>query len=160
MNDKRCYEGMFLVDAGKGEFEAATGPIRTVLDRSEAELLSIRPWDERRLTYEIKGRKRALYVLTYFKLDPTKVPEVERDVQLSEEILRALLLRRDHLSDELLNAPTPAMSGVRRSSRDEDHGEKKPATTTRPEHKPDSDGHEATNGGDSKTTEADDETKA
>ena len=108
MADMKTYEGMFLVDAGNPDFEAATAPIRTVLERSEAEVLSSKPWDERRLAYEIKDRKRALYVLTYFKLDPSKMPELERDIELNEELIRAMILRKDSLTDEVLNAETPA----------------------------------------------------
>jgi len=110
MTDKKIYEGMFLLDAGNPDFEASSQPVRTMLERSEAELLAIKPWDERRLAYEIKGRKRGLYVLTYFKLDPGKVTELERDVELDEDVLRMLVLRRDHLTDEQINAQTPAMS--------------------------------------------------
>lgn len=110
MADMKTYEGMFLVDAGNPDFEAATAPIRTVLERSEAEVLSSKPWDERRLAYEIKDRKRALYVLTYFKLDPSKMPELERDIELNEELIRAMILRKDNLTDEVMNAETPATS--------------------------------------------------
>ena len=120
MAEKRIYEGMFLVDAGNPDFDAASQPIHAVLERGEAELLSIKPWDERRLTYEIKGRKRALYVLAYFKMDPGNITELERDVQLNEEIVRALFLRRDELADEVINAETPATTGRRqREEREE-----------------------------------------
>ena len=66
------YEGMFLLDVGQPNFELACEPIRNVLQRSNAEVLSMRLWDERKLAYEIKGRKRGVYVLVYFKLDPEK----------------------------------------------------------------------------------------
>jgi len=110
MAEMKTYEGMFLVDAGNPDFDAASAPIRTVLDRSAAEVLSLKPWDERRLAYEIKGRKRALYVLTYFKLDTSKMAELERDIELNEEIVRAMILRKDDLTDEVMNAETPATS--------------------------------------------------
>jgi len=51
---------------------------------------------------------RGLYVLAYFKVDPTKVVEIEHDCQLSEEILRVLLIRKDSISDEEIGAETPA----------------------------------------------------
>jgi small subunit ribosomal protein S6 len=108
MMNTKTYEGMFLVDAGNPDFDASSAPVRTVLERSEAEVLSMKAWDERRLAYEIKGRKRALYVLAYFRLDPLKVAELERDVELNEGVLRALILRRDNLTDEVINAATPA----------------------------------------------------
>ena len=113
MADKRTYEGMFLLDAGGGDFDVACQPIRTVLERGGADLLSAKPWDERRLAYDIKNRKRALYALTYFSMDPANLPELERDVQLNEEILRALFLRRDKVTDEMIAAETPFTSGRR-----------------------------------------------
>ncbi|MFP4214299.1 MAG: 30S ribosomal protein S6 [Phycisphaerae bacterium] len=107
MNDTMTYEGMFLVEAGR-DFGNASEPIKTVLDRAEAEVLSMKPWDERRLAYEIDGRKRALYVLTYFKADPQNMAELDRDAQLNEGIIRMQVLRREDLSAEEINAETPA----------------------------------------------------
>ena len=112
MAEKRLYEGMFLVDAGQ-DFEAATQPIHTVLDRGQGEIVAIKPWDERRLAYEIAGRKRGLYVLVYFKMDPANIAEIEHEVQLDEHLLRALFLRKDALSDEVIHAETPATSSRR-----------------------------------------------
>jgi len=88
METKKTYEGMFLLDAGNPDFNAASEPVRNILTRYEAEFLTFKPWDERRLAYEISGRKRGLYVLTYFKLDPLKVREVEHDCRLDERVLR------------------------------------------------------------------------
>lgn len=107
MNDTMTYEGMFLVEAGR-DFGNASEPIRTVLDRAKAEVLSMKPWDERRLAYEINGRKRALYVLTYFKADPQNMAELERDSQLNEGIIRMQVLRREDISADEINAETPA----------------------------------------------------
>jgi small subunit ribosomal protein S6 len=108
MDNKKTYEGMFLLDAGNPDFNTASEPVRSILTRYEAELLTFKPWDERRLAYEILGRKRGLYVLSYFKLDPLKVREVEHDCRLDERVLRALILRRDRLTPEQINAETPA----------------------------------------------------
>ncbi|MCE5328199.1 MAG: 30S ribosomal protein S6 [Planctomycetaceae bacterium] len=110
MSKTKTYEAMFLVDSGK-DFQTASAPINTILARSEAEVLSMKPWDDRRLAFEIKGRKRGLYILTYFKVDPLKVTEIEHDCQLSEEILRALILTGDDLTPEQINAETPATGG-------------------------------------------------
>jgi len=112
-NEKKTYEAMFLVDGTGADFQAASQPIRKVLDRNEAEVLALKPWDDRRLAYEIKGRRRGLYALAYFKADPARIVEIERDCNLSEEIFRALVLHREHLSEEELKADTP-ISGVRR----------------------------------------------
>ncbi len=113
MDPKKTYEGMFLLDASASDFEAASEPIRNVLDRNQAEILSIKPWEERRLAYEINHRRRGLYVLTYFKAPPEQIVELERDCQLNEGILRLLVLRRDRITDAEINAETPATTSWR-----------------------------------------------
>ena len=112
----KTYEGMFLLEAGNSDFQAASEPVRAVLDREAAEILAIKPWDERRLAYDIRGHKRALYVLTYFRLDPSRVGQVEHECDLNERILRVLILRKDHLGEEEIIAETPAMASARRAA--------------------------------------------
>ena len=104
----KTYEGMFLLDAGNPDFQAACEPVRTILSRYQAQVLSMKPWEERRLAYEIAGRKRGLYVLTYFQASPTVMAEIEHDCRLEERILRSLILRKDKITDEVVNADTPA----------------------------------------------------
>ena len=113
----RTYEGMFLLDAGNPDFESASAPVRDLLARVQAEVLALKPWDERRLAYEIRGRRRGLYVLTYFRADPAKVAELQHDVQLDERILRALVLSADHVSAEQMQAETPATQASARRAR-------------------------------------------
>jgi len=64
--------------------------------------LFLRRWDDRRLTYKIKGRRRGVYVLVYFKAPADRIAPMERDAQISEQILRLLVLRADHLTPELM----------------------------------------------------------
>ncbi|MCK4601150.1 MAG: 30S ribosomal protein S6 [Phycisphaerae bacterium] len=112
----KTYEGMFLLDAGNSDFEAASEPVRNVLAKTDAEILAINPWDERRLCYEIRGKKRAIYVLTYFNADPARLAELEHNCQLDERILRLLVLRHDKLTEEQIGAETPATSSMRRAA--------------------------------------------
>ena len=123
--DKATYEGMFLLDAGNPDFQAASEPVRTILDRNEATALAIKPWDERRLAYEIKGRRRGLYVLSYFQAEPGRISEIERDCQLDERILRVMLLRRDGLTEELIETDTPATASARRLVEQAEQADKK-----------------------------------
>jgi len=103
------YEAMFLFDPTYGAaFEACETEIRRVMDRAEAEIVFCKKWDERRLAYRIRGRKRGVYVLVYFKADPSRIPGIERDVQLSEHLLRVLVLRADDVTPELMEAALTA----------------------------------------------------
>ena len=103
LQDSRLYEAMFLVDTNiASDPEATKGMIRTLMDRASAELLLCSLWDERRLAYDVDKHKRAAYVLCYFRADGANISTMERDVQLSEHLLRVLVLRADHISDEEL----------------------------------------------------------
>ncbi|MFP4355166.1 MAG: 30S ribosomal protein S6 [Phycisphaerae bacterium] len=104
------YEAMFVLDAGQGDFEAACEPIRKVLERGGAEMIGLKLWEERRLAYEIQGRRRGTYVLVYFQMDPANITELENDCKLEERILRVLILRKQEVTEEELNAETPATS--------------------------------------------------
>lgn len=119
------YEAMFLVDPTFAEnWNECEGRIRNVLDRAGvSDVLRVKKWDDRRLCYEIEGRRRAAYVLCYFR-GPTGAPShIERDVQLSEDLLRVLVLRADHVDrkPELLDADTP-LTAPRRNDDDFEFG--------------------------------------
>lgn len=109
----KTYEAMYLLDAGTPDFEAASAPVRETLQRIGAEVLVLKPWDERRLAYEIKGRKRALYVLVYFKADPAQMHNLEHEIHLDERIVRAMILSADDIKPETMNAETPATVATR-----------------------------------------------
>jgi len=96
----RQYEAMFLLNAGyaSGNWEAAKGEVEHILHRANAEILHLRKWDERRLAFQIKSNKRGTYVLAFFRCDGPKVAGIERDVALSENILRVLVIKADHLA--------------------------------------------------------------
>lgn len=102
------YEAMFLLDPGQMNFEAACQPINRVFERNGAEVLQMKLWDERKLAYEIEGRKRGLYVIAYFKMETANVKALERDCALSDEIIRILVIRKDRLTQDEMNAETPA----------------------------------------------------
>jgi small subunit ribosomal protein S6 len=92
---------MFLFDPGAlTDWESVQKEIHRLLERAEAEVVACSRWDERRLAYEIKGRKRGVYALTYFKADPARIAGIERDVNLSETALRCLILRVEDMTDE------------------------------------------------------------
>lgn len=112
----KTYEGMFLVEAGIPDFQTASEPIRTMFERTEADVLALNPWEERRLAYDIRGRKRGLYVLAYFKLDPARVSELEHECELDERVLRSMILRKDKLTDEQINIETPAVASNRKAA--------------------------------------------
>ena len=103
-------EGLFLVDSADAAADWATtiGAVEKVLNRADAEVVSLKKWDERKLAYDLGGRSRGTYLLAYFKCGPDKITAIERDVQLSEQILRVMVLTTDRMSDDDIAKDTPA----------------------------------------------------
>ena len=90
---KKLYEGMFLVDSTQAsDWDRVVKTIKKLLDRSDAEIVSIRNWAEKKLAYEINHKSRGTYALCFFKADAEKIKNIEKDVQLSEQIMRVLIL--------------------------------------------------------------------
>ncbi|MBN2595099.1 MAG: 30S ribosomal protein S6 [Sedimentisphaerales bacterium] len=111
MAEKKLYEGMFLVDSAKAasDWDGVNTAIKRILDRAEAEIVSIRKWDDRRLAYDIKGVSRGTYLLCYFRADGRQIQSIEKAFQLSETIMRVLILSTDQMSQEDIEKDTPAM---------------------------------------------------
>ena len=116
----RLYEGLFLVDSGQAtaDWDGVNAMITKVLDRSGAEIVSLNKWDDRKLAYEVVGKSRGTYLLCYFNCDTSKITNIERDVQLSEQIIRVMILRADVMSPEDIAKATPAAVMVRKIKED------------------------------------------
>lgn len=100
-----AYEAMFLVSQSvAADLAGAVAHINWLLSRAKADILAMRKWDERRLAYEIDKQKRGLYILAYFKAPANLISHLERDCNLSEQVMRVLILRADHLSEDEMRA--------------------------------------------------------
>ena len=107
MSEKRnhMYEAMFLFpQTVSADLQSAVDHIGEILSKGGAEVVSLCKWDVRRLAYDIKGNKRGVYFLTYFKCDADKLTAIERDARLSEKLLRSMITRADHLAPEQISA--------------------------------------------------------
>ncbi|MFA7236463.1 MAG: 30S ribosomal protein S6 [Phycisphaeraceae bacterium] len=100
-SNANLYEGLFLfnIQAINGSLTAAIEHVTEILNRANAEIVAISKWDERKLAYEIAGQKRGLYLLAHFKVRGTQLANIERDINLSELLIRGLLLRADHIGE-------------------------------------------------------------
>ena len=94
-----AYEGLFLFpQALGGDLQSAVDHIQEILAKSDAQIISLSKWDERRLAYEINGNKRGVYFLVYFRAQRSALVSIERSCNLSETLLRSMMVRVDHLT--------------------------------------------------------------
>jgi small subunit ribosomal protein S6 len=98
------YEAMFLLESGQAasHWSECHKEIENVLTRHGCEIIRLVKWDDRKLAYEIARHKRGTYVLAYFKAPFDAPAKIERDVQLSETLLRVLLIRREKMTEEAM----------------------------------------------------------
>jgi small subunit ribosomal protein S6 len=96
---------MFILDANRYARDAAgvSGQINELVRKHGGEMLASRLWEERRLAYPIDGHRKGAYWLTYFRLDSSQLSKITRECQLSDTILRSLVLKVDaRIADALV----------------------------------------------------------
>ena len=95
--DKRFYdyELTFIVSP-----EVADESLETVIDGisqfitgKEGTISEVERWGKRRMAYPIKHFLEGSYVLTRFKMNPAWSRELEANLEISEQILRHLLIK-------------------------------------------------------------------
>jgi small subunit ribosomal protein S6 len=97
---------MFLVDSAlaTADWEGTLAVVENILKRADAEVVAIRKWGERKLAYDIEHKSRGTYILAYFKAEGRRITGIEKDVQLSEKIMRALILGTEKRPPEMIEA--------------------------------------------------------
>ena len=100
----RVYEGLFILDSDQyaRNPEEVSGQIDRFINDFDGEVLVSRLYEERKLTYPIKGHKRGTYWLTYFKLDASKVKDLKRQYEISDSVIRFLFVKVDPRLVEML----------------------------------------------------------
>ncbi len=119
---KNVYEGLFIFDSNRYSRDpvGVSGQITELVTKLGGEVLVSRLWEERRLAYPINGQRKGTYWLTYFKLDSSQLTTLERDLQLSESILRSLTLKVDaRIVDALVSHAQATGTDLAKSRRSE-----------------------------------------
>lgn len=95
----RLYEGMFLLDnqVVREDWKKAKAVVTDNLAKHGAKVIAARRWDERKLAYPIGTRRRATYLLAYFEMGNAHIGEMRRDLELSESVLRYLILKAEQV---------------------------------------------------------------
>lgn len=108
---ENLYEGMFLVDSGKFAMDpdGTVGAIMSVLKKAGATVVAHRPWQDGKLAYEINGMKKGLHYIVCFTMPGDGMKTLTRQCQLSETIVRNLVISQPR---EVFDATVAAISGT------------------------------------------------
>ena len=100
------YELMVILDPGIDERTVAPSidKFLGVIRNADGEVQGVDIWGKRRLAYEIKKQSEGIYVVANFTATPAATAELERQLGLSEAVLRTKVLRSDELIAHWLRA--------------------------------------------------------
>ena len=97
----RLYEGMFIISdtVAGADWEAAVKHVEDLLKNRGAEILKSEKWEDRKFAYKLKGHKRGAYLLVYFNAPTDSISPMKRDFELSDNVLRTLIVRVDKVGE-------------------------------------------------------------
>lgn len=99
------YEGMFILDPSKYSRDpvATSQQIADMIVQNGGTVLASRLWDERKLAYPINGHRKGVYWLTYFKMAGDGITPLERQCEITDDVIRKLILKVDpRIADALV----------------------------------------------------------
>ena len=94
-NQLREYELVLIIspEVGDETLEAAIGNVSKFITGSGGTISNVERWGKRKLAYPIRHFGEGDYVLTQFRLKPALSKQLEANLQISEEVLRHLLVK-------------------------------------------------------------------
>lgn len=111
------YEGMFILDPSKYSRDpvATSQQIGDMIVQNGGTVLASRLWDERKLAYPINGHKKGVYWLTYFKMPGEGITPLERQCEITDDVIRKLILKVDpRIADALVQHALAGETSQRR----------------------------------------------
>lgn len=97
----RMYEALFIVDSALAgtDLDNVQKGIHDILQKNGANILKTDNLGEKKLAYRINGHKRGTYLLVHFNAESSSLATIRRDFQLSDDIVRFLIVKDDTIED-------------------------------------------------------------
>lgn len=91
----RDYELMFIISPTVSEEDTGgvSDRVQGFITNAGGEVSRVEPMGLRRLAYPIRDFREGYYVVVHFRMDPKATAELERNLKLTEDIVRYLLVR-------------------------------------------------------------------
>jgi len=89
----KSYELLYIVHPDlEGTIEKVMDKVAGFIKKADGTLLSQEDWGKRKLAYKISKNDFGVYVLVNFTMESLMLKEVERNMRLSEEIMRSIIV--------------------------------------------------------------------
>lgn len=89
----RLYECMWVVDSntGREDYNKVLEALKEIVSKGGGSWINAEKWEERRLAYPIKKKKRGLYIICHFSAPTDTIIKIDRNAKLSEVVLRHMI---------------------------------------------------------------------
>lgn len=96
------YESIFIArqDLSTTQVEKLTKDFSKIIKDGNGKIQKVEPWGLRQMSYPIKKNKKGHYVLLNIEAPADTLHEMERNMRLSEDILRFLTIKTNEFSKE------------------------------------------------------------
>ena len=96
-----AYECLFITDLSNG-IEAAEAVANKFVSRVEknGEIIDVTTWGKRRLEYPINDKNEGFYTIITFRAPAEYPHELERRLNIDENVMRSLILKLDEAEAE------------------------------------------------------------
>ncbi len=93
----RKYEAFYIVkpNLNDAEVQAIADKFKGVVETQGGTVEKAAKWDKRKLAYEINGLKEGNYVLMYFEAEAKIPAELNRQMRISDDIVRHRIYLRE-----------------------------------------------------------------
>lgn len=93
----RNYEIAYIADPDLDEqgLTALEDKVKGWLEAAGAKISKVDHWGKRRMAYEIDDHHDGVYTFVYAEMPPSAGVDVERDLRLSEQVLRYMIILQD-----------------------------------------------------------------
>lgn len=93
----RSYELAYIADPELDEEQltALEERVKSLIESAEGKLLNVDRWGKRKLAYLIGKRNEGYYTIMDAELPPQAGASIERDLKLSEQVMRYMLTLKE-----------------------------------------------------------------
>ena len=95
----RNYQSVLILkpDLDEAQVEESVNKITAILKKFGGSVLKLDKWGKKRLSYRVRKNKFGFYLNIYHTCEPGKVPDLEKEYQLYDLIIKYMVIRlEDH----------------------------------------------------------------
>lgn len=121
--DRLKYEVMAIIDPDVGtvDYKKDFDALKSLIENHGGFIWNEEEWGKRELAYSIKKKDHGFYVVVDFDADPSKIPEIIRQLKITPFVVRSLLVKlpdeyvpQHYDLDEALQEKKPAEKGEKK----------------------------------------------